>query len=86
MFLLKNGDHVRTMRHIKSFRSCPNSTGMLLAPFDRGRIALEKGKRTLRERRRLWLAAQWAGHPARSRQANGRGNRRGGGIPRENKT
>lgn len=62
MLTLRNSRHIRTMRHAKSFRSCPNATGVSMAHLDRARIAREGERLAQREARRLWLAELWGEH------------------------
>ena len=62
MLTLKTSAHIRSIRHSKSFRSCPNATGVSLAHLDRRRILLEEKRLAWRETRRLWLNEEWGGH------------------------
>jgi len=62
MLTLKNRRHVRTMRNIKSFRSCPNATGVSMQHLDRARIRLEQERLALREKHRVRTAEQWTDH------------------------
>jgi len=59
MLTLKTSDQLRTMRHVKSYRSCPTSTGMPMLGLELGRICQEELRRWNREMRRRWLAAAW---------------------------
>ncbi len=59
MLTLKTSDQLRTMRHVKSYRSCPTSTGLPMWGAELGRIYQEEVARCNRELRRRWLAAGW---------------------------
>jgi hypothetical protein len=59
MMLLKNMNQVRTMRQVKSYRSCPTSTGLPMWGAELGRRGQEEVARCHRELRRRWLAAAW---------------------------
>jgi len=59
MLILKTSDQLRTMRHVKSYRSCPTFTGSPMWGVDLGRICREELLRWNRELRRRWLAAAW---------------------------
>ena len=79
MLTLKGMKHVRTGRNVKGFRSCPQATGVSLAPRDAARLAREEERLLAREARRLWLEDQWTRHfdaavppLARSRQTKGK--------------
>lgn len=61
MLTSKSSVHIRTIRQIKSFRSCPNATGVSCAHLDRGRLSFERDRLASRQTRRLWLAKQWSG-------------------------
>ncbi|MDO9071440.1 MAG: hypothetical protein Q7V36_07980 [Deltaproteobacteria bacterium] len=47
------------MRNVKSYRSCPTSTGLPMWGAEIGRMCQEEVARCNRELRRRWLAAAW---------------------------
>jgi len=55
MLACKSSDHIRTSRRIKSFRSCRNSTGIILRYLDAGRIQLEKARSITRKAHWIWF-------------------------------
>lgn len=57
MLTIKTSDHLLTMRHVKSYRACPTSTGPPLLLVDLGRWCQEEMLLRQRELRRRWLAA-----------------------------
>ena len=57
MLTLRNVNQLRTMRHVKSYRACPTSTGQPQWLADLGRRCREEFLLRQRELRRLWLAA-----------------------------
>jgi hypothetical protein len=59
MLILKGAKQLRTMRQVKSYRSCPTSTGLPRWGAELGRICQEEVARCNRELRRCWLAAVW---------------------------
>ena len=59
MLTLKTSDQLRTMRQVKSYRSCLTSTGLPMWGGELGRIYQEEVARSNRELRRRWLAASW---------------------------
>jgi hypothetical protein len=59
MLTIKHADHVRTMRHVKSYRSCPTSTGLPMWGAELGRRYQEEVARCNRELRRSSRAAVW---------------------------
>jgi len=59
MLTLKTSDQLRTRRQVKSYRSCPTSTGLPMWGAEVGRRCQEEVARCNRELRRLWLAASW---------------------------
>jgi len=59
MIVLKTMNQVRTMRQVKSYRSCPTSTGLPMWGAELGRMCQEEVARGNRELRRRWLAAAW---------------------------
>jgi hypothetical protein len=63
MLTIKNSNHLRTMRHLKSFRSGRTSTGASMWQAELGRIYQEEVALLHRERRRRWLAASWNHRP-----------------------
>ena len=65
MLTLRDVRCVRTMRHVKSFRSGPTSTGLPRWGAEVGRLYQEEVARCNREFRRLWLAAAWRGYRGR---------------------
>jgi hypothetical protein len=65
MLTLKDAQQLRTMRQVKSYRSCPTSTGRPMWRAELGRRGQEEAVRAQRERRRGWLAAAWGQHRRR---------------------
>ncbi len=59
MHTIRDGNQVRTMRNVKSYRSCPTSTGLPMWGQELGRLYQEEVARCNREFRRRWLAAAW---------------------------
>jgi hypothetical protein len=59
MLILKGANQLRTMRQVKSYRSCPTSTGLPMWGAELGRMSQEEVARCNRELRRRWLAAAW---------------------------
>jgi hypothetical protein len=59
MHTLKGVKQVRTMRQVKSYRSCPTSNGLPMWGHELGRMYQEEVARGNRELRRRWLAAAW---------------------------
>jgi hypothetical protein len=59
MHIIKDANQVRTMRQVKSYRSCPTSTGLPTWGAELGRMCQEEVARCNREFRRRWLAASW---------------------------
>ncbi|AEB09625.1 hypothetical protein [Desulfobacca acetoxidans] len=59
MITLKTVNQVRTMRQVKSFRSCPTSTGLSTHGADLGRMLQEEVARHNREARRERLLKAW---------------------------
>jgi hypothetical protein len=59
MLTLKGVKQLRTMRQVKSYRSCPTATGLPMWGAELGRLGQEEVARGRRERRRRWLAAAW---------------------------
>lgn len=62
MIIIKNSDHLRTMRHLRGFRSCRTATGMPMWRAELSRIYQEEVALGNRELRRRWLADAWRGH------------------------
>jgi hypothetical protein len=62
MLTLKTSQQLRTMRHLKSFRSCPTNTGRLMWRAELARIYQEDVALANRELRRRWLAEAWRQH------------------------
>lgn len=69
MITIKHSEQLRTMRHLKSFRSCRTATGMPMWQADLGRIYQEEVARANREMRRRWLAETWRHHLRGCRRA-----------------
>jgi hypothetical protein len=65
MLILKDVKQLRTMRQMKSYRSCPTSTGLPMWGAELGRMRQEEAAWSQRERRRRWLAAAWGHHGRR---------------------
>jgi len=59
MLILKGAKQLRTMRQVKSYRSCPTSTGLPMWGAELGRMYQEEVARCNRELRRRWLATVW---------------------------
>jgi hypothetical protein len=59
MLTIKDANQVRTMRQVKSYRSCPTSTGLPLWGAELGRRYQEEVARCNRELRRSFRAAAW---------------------------
>ncbi len=59
MLTLKDASQVRTMRHVKSYRSCPTSTALPMWGAEMGRLHQELLALRTRELHRRWLAAAW---------------------------
>ena len=85
MLAARTSAHIRTRRNGKGLRSCPQATGVSLAPGDAARLAREEARLAAREARRLWLKEHWTRHfeavaaparvlppSARSRQMKGK--------------
>ena len=70
MLTIRNSHHLRTLRHLKSFRSCPTATGRSMWRVEVSRIYQEEVALINRELRRRWLAATWSSH-ARACRAGG---------------
>lgn len=62
MITLKTSQHLRSMRHLKSFRSAAAGTGRSMWRVELGRIHQEEVARINRELRRRWLALAWSNH------------------------
>jgi hypothetical protein len=61
MLTIKDANQVRTMRQMKSYRSCPTSTGLPQWGAESGRRCQEEVSRCNRELRRQWRVATWRG-------------------------
>lgn len=59
MVTIKTSEQLRTMRRVKSYRSCSTSTGLPLWGVEMGRMYQEEVARCNREWRRRWRAAAW---------------------------
>ena len=59
MLTLKGANQLRTMRQVKSYRSCPTSTGLPMWGAELGRMYQEEVARCNRELLRRWLGAAW---------------------------
>lgn len=59
MINIRTSKQIRTMRHLKSFRSIPNATGASMEHLDRGRIYREEMRLANRELRWQWLEEAW---------------------------
>jgi len=59
MINIKTSKQIRTIRHLKSFRSAPTATGASMEHLDRGRIYREEMSLANRELRRQWLEEAW---------------------------
>jgi hypothetical protein len=59
MLMIKTCNQIATMRQVKSYRSCPTSTGLPVAEVDKGRMFKEEVSRSRRELRRRWLTNCW---------------------------
>jgi hypothetical protein len=57
MLIIKTSGCLRTMRNVKSYRSCPTSTGQPMRLADTGRRCQEDFLLRQRELRHRWLAA-----------------------------
>jgi hypothetical protein len=62
MLTLKSSHHLKTMRHLKSFRSCRTATGRCMWRAEVSRIYQEEVALINRELRRRWLAEAWKCH------------------------
>ncbi|MFH1218914.1 MAG: hypothetical protein V1694_00470 [Candidatus Eisenbacteria bacterium] len=71
MINIKTSKQIRTIRHLKSFRSCRTATGVSMAHLDRGRIYREEMRLANRELRRQWLEGVWESHLNRCAQRKG---------------
>lgn len=71
MINIKTSKQIRTMRHLKGFRSCGTATGASMEHLDRGRIYREGMRLANRELRRQWLEEAWESRPNRCAQGEG---------------
>jgi hypothetical protein len=62
MLTLKTSAHIQTSRNIKSFCSCPSSTGLFMGHLEARRQYAQEIRLAHRQLRRLWLEEQWSGH------------------------
>ena len=62
MLMLNGMAHIRTGRHIKSFRACPTATGRAMPAAEAGRITREEFALANRQLRRAGLAEGWRRH------------------------
>lgn len=65
MLTIRHSGHIRTQRHIRSFRAQPTSTGLSLAQVDGRRRAWATLHSALNDLRRQWLADSWNQHLTR---------------------
>ena len=68
MLTVRGKNRIQTNRNIRSYRSCPTSTGVSMAHLDRERLGREALRLAQREQRRAWLAKSWEERPACSRE------------------
>lgn len=59
MLSIRTSEQLRTRQQVKSFRSCPTSTGLPGWGAELGRICQAEVARCQRELRRQWLATVW---------------------------
>ena len=71
MINIKTSKQIRTIRHLKSFRSAPTATGASMEHLDRGRIYREGRCLANRELRRQWLEEAWESQLNRCAQRKG---------------
>jgi hypothetical protein len=71
MINIKTSKQIRTMRHLKGFRSCGTATGASMEHLDRGRIYREEMRLANRELRRQWLEEAWESRLNRCAQREG---------------
>ncbi len=62
MLTIKNSQHLRTMRHLKSFRSCGTNTGQPMWRAELARLYQEEVVLANRELQRLWRGEEWRRH------------------------
>jgi hypothetical protein len=67
MLTVKTSEQLRTMRHVKSYRSCSTSTGLPMWGAELGRICQGMVARANHELRRRWLDFAWRHHCRRGR-------------------
>jgi len=65
--------HIRTSKHVKSFRSCPTATGESMAHLDKGRIVREEDRLAKRQERRRRLAGEGSSRQASLEAPRGKG-------------
>jgi len=68
MITIKGANHLRTMRNVKSYRSCPTATGLPMLGLELSRICREEVALVNRELRRQWLAEAWESRLSRGAQ------------------
>jgi hypothetical protein len=68
MLRLKHSGHLRTMRHLKSFRSCPTSTGIPRWQVEAWRLLQEAAALENRMSYSRTLARIWRRHLERASQ------------------
>jgi len=71
MINIKTSKQIRTMRSLKSFRSCRSTTGASTEHLDRGRIYREEMRLANRELRRQGLEEAWESHLSRCARRQG---------------
>jgi len=71
MINIKTLKQIRTMRHLKGYRSCRTTTGVSMEHLDRGRIYNEEMRLVNRELRRQWLEEAWKIHLSRGARRKG---------------
>ncbi len=62
MLTIKDSHHLRTMRHLKSFRACRTATGRSMWRAELSRIYWQEVALINRKLRRRWLAETWRSH------------------------
>ena len=85
MLAARTSAHIRSNRNVRGFSSCPQATGVSLAPGEAVRLAREEHRLAAQEAPRLCLKEQWTRHfeavagparvlppSARSRQTKGK--------------
>ncbi len=67
MLTIRTATHIRGVKSVKGFRSCPASTGVPMPELDMSRLLRAEGSRSNSESRRRWLARHWEAHQMRAR-------------------